>query len=151
MRRPLIALLALASLAACEKPAPREPAIRDAWVRLAAVPGNPAAAYFTVHGGAAADRLTAVTSDQVAKVEMHRMGMEGGMMTMEPLAEAEVPANGDLIFATGGNHAMLFGVDPSVKPGGKLPLTFRFTSGKTLTAEAKVLAAGDAAPGDAAH
>lgn len=146
VRRSVLALLAVGSLAACEKPAPRELAIKDAWVRLAAVPGNPAAAYFTVHGGAAADRLTAITSDKVATVEMHRMGMEGGMMTMEPLTEAVVPANGDLIFATGGNHAMLFGADPSVKPGGKLPLTFRFKSGKALTAEAKVLAAGDAAP-----
>lgn len=148
MRRPLLALLALASLASCEKPAPRELAIGDAWVRLAAVPGNPAAAYFTVHGGATVDRLTAVTSDKAATIEMHKMGMEGGMMTMEPLVEAEVPANGDLIFASGGNHAMLFGVDPSVKPGGKLPLAFRFKSGKTLAAEAKVLAAGDAAPDD---
>ena len=146
MHRPLLALLALASLTACEKPAPRELAIGDAWVRLAAVPGHPAAAYFTVHGGAAADRLTAVTSDKIATVELHKMGMEGGMMTMEPLVEAEVPANGDLTFASGGNHAMLFGVDPSVKPGGKLSLAFRFKSGKTLTSEAKVLAAGDAAP-----
>lgn len=146
MRRPLLALLALASLAACEKPAPRELAISDAWVRLAAVPGNPAAAYFTVHGGATADRLASVNSDKVATVEMHKMGMENGMMTMEPLPEPEVPANADLIFASGGNHAMLFGVDPSVKAGGTLPLTFRFGSGKTLTAEAKVLAAGDAAP-----
>lgn len=151
MHRPLLALLALASLTSCEKPTPRELAIGDAWVRLAAVPGNPAAAYFTVHGGATADRLTAVSSNKIATVEMHKMGMEGGMMTMEPLAEAEVPTNGDLTFASGGNHAMLFGVDPSVKPGGKLQLAFRFKSGKTLTAEAKVLAAGDPAPGDAAH
>lgn len=151
MRRPLFALLAVAALASCAKPAPQELAVHDIWVRLAAVPDRPAAAYFTVHGGAAADRLTAVTSEKVATIELHKVGMEDGMMTMAPITEADVPAKGDLAFAPGGNHAMLFGVDPSVKPGGKLPLTLRFKSGKTMVAEAEVLAAGDDAPDHKDH
>ena len=61
-RRFLMTLpLAVFALAACQ-PQPGEPRVDDAWVRLSPVAGNPAAAYFTVHGGAQADRLVAVTS-----------------------------------------------------------------------------------------
>lgn len=147
MRHALFALLAVTALGTCEKPVPKELAVRDAWVRLAAVPGRPGAAYFTIQGGAAADRLIAVESPSVATIELHAGGMEHGMMTMKPLPGANIPADGEAVFGPGGNHAMLFGVDRSVQPGTALPLTFRFQSGKALEAEAKVLAAGDAAPG----
>ena len=151
MPRTFLALLAVTALAGCQEPEPRQPSVRDAWVRLAAVPGRPAAAYFTLAGGAEPERLIAVESPRVATVELHAGGMEGGMMTMKPLPGADVPANGETSFAPGGNHAMLFGVDPSIQPGGALPLAFRFQGGKTLQTQAKVLAAGDAAPDHAAH
>lgn len=151
MRRLLIAPLAFALLAGCQKPEPKALAIEDAWVRLAAVPGRPAAAYFTVKGGDAPDRLVSVTSDKARTVELHQGGMTGGMMTMEPIAGADIPPGGEIAFAPGGGHAMLFDVDPSVQPGTKLPLAFRFKSGRTLSADARVLAAGDAGPEHKAH
>jgi copper(I)-binding protein len=151
MRRILPLLLAFAAMVGCQKPAPKELAVRDAWVRLAAVPGRPGAAYFTLAGSATPERLIAVESPRIAKVELHAGGMEGGMMTMKPMAGADVPADGEASFAPGGSHAMLFGVDPAIQPGGTLPLAFRFQSGKRLEAEAKVLAAGDAGPDHAAH
>ena len=152
MRRLLLASLAFTLLAGCQQPEARQPApatlaIDGAWVRLAAVPGRPGAAYFTVRGGGAPDRLVAVTSDKVETIELHQGGTEGGMMTMKPMAGVDIPAGGAVAFAPGGNHAMLFGVDPSVRPQAMLPLSFRFQSGKTLAAQAKVMAAGDAAPG----
>ena len=42
-----------------------------AWVRLAAVPGNPAAAYLTLHGGAEVMRLVAIDSDAAGSSELH--------------------------------------------------------------------------------
>ena len=146
MRLTPFALAALALLPGCQKQEPEGLAVRDAWVRLAAVPGRPAAAYFTITGGPAKDTLTAVDADKVATIELHESGMAGGMMSMKPMAGIDVPANGEAAFKPGGNHAMLFGIDPSIRPGRALPLTFRFQSGKSLSANATVYAAGDIAP-----
>lgn len=139
--------LALLALAGCQsEPGPEQAAVRDAWVRIAAVDGRPAAAYFNLDGGRAPDRLVAVTSDKVATIELHEGGMAGGMATMRPMAGVDVPAGGTVAFVPGGNHAMLFGVDPSIKADGTLPLRFRFGSGLTVAVQAHVVAAGGAAP-----
>lgn len=146
MRRALAALAALFAVAGCQKPPPQSVEVRDAWVRLPAVPGRPAAAYFTLAGGPTAERLIAVKSPRVGRVELHEGGMHDGMMTMRPLDGADVAAGGEAKFEPGGNHAMLFRVDPSVQPGRDLPLAFRFASGKAIQVDAKVLAAGDPSP-----
>lgn len=146
--------LAAFALAACQpKAEPKSADVRvdDAWVRLSPVAGNPAAAYFTVHGGAQADRLVAVASAKAGRVELHENGMDAGTMTMRPIDGADVPAGGEVKFAPGGNHAMLFDVAADVKPGGEMPLTFRFASGKTVDVAARTQAAGDAAPGHGGH
>ena len=146
MLRPLVALFAVAALAACQKPEPKTLDVTGVWVRLAAVPDRPGAAYFKLAGGDTPERLIAVESPKVATIELHAGGMEGSMMTMKPMSGADVPAKGVTAFAPGGNHAMLFGVDPSIRSGSALPLTFRVQSGKALTANATVYAAGDMAP-----
>lgn len=146
MVRPLLVPLALLGLAACQQSAPSKLAVRDAWVRLAAVPGSPAAAYFTVVGGAKPDRLVEVTSPRAGMTALHRGETKGGVATMAPLDGIDVPAGGAVTLKPGGAHAMLFDVFSTVTPGKTLPLSFRFQSGKTVKTEAKVLAAGDAAP-----
>ena len=65
---------------------------------------------------------------------------------MTPLAGIDVRAGGRVAFAPGGRHAMLFGIDPAVKPGTAVPLRFGFADGTTAEAEAKTVAAGDDAP-----
>ena len=150
-RRFLMTLpLAVFALAACQ-PQPGEPRVDDAWVRLSPVAGNPAAAYFTVHGGAQADRLVAVTSAKAARVELHENVMDATTMTMRPIESVEVPAGGEVRFASGGNHAMLFDVAADVKPGDTMPLAFRFASGKTVEVAARTQGAGDASPGHDGH
>jgi periplasmic copper chaperone A len=119
-----------------------------AWVRLAAVPGRPAAAYLVLHGGPEAARLIAVESKAAGSSELHesmKMG-PGGMSGMQRLDGLDVPAGGEVRFAPGGNHVMLFGVNAQVKPGDKLPLSVRFEKGQALEIEAKVVGAGDAPP-----
>ncbi|NYT42889.1 copper chaperone PCu(A)C [Sphingomonas sp. R-74633] len=139
-------LLALAALSAC---APKGELKADgAWVRLPAVAGQPGAAYFTVQGGAAQDTLLAVSTPAAIRAELHEsMKGDHGMMQMAPLKDVAVPAGGKLEFAPGGRHVMLFSIGPAVKPGQKIPLTLSFASGKALRLEAKVVGAGDAAPG----
>jgi periplasmic copper chaperone A len=124
-----------------------EPKVTEAWVRLPAVAGQPAAAYFTIHGGRNDEKLVRMESALAAKTEMHQSmtGMQG-MSTMAPLDHLDVPARGEVHFKPGGNHAMLIGLDPVLKPGTAVPLRFGFADGTTAEAEAKSVSAGEDAP-----
>ncbi|HWI86504.1 MAG TPA: copper chaperone PCu(A)C [Sphingomonas sp.] len=141
-----VALSFLLPLAACHS-GTSEPKVTDAWVRLPAVAGQPAAAYFDIHGGRRDVRLVRVESALAARTEMHQsMTGMGGMASMTPLAHVDVPARVTVRFKPGGNHAMLIGLDPVVRPGTAVPLRFGFADGTTAEAEAKTVSAGEDAP-----
>jgi hypothetical protein len=53
-----------------------------------------------------------------------------------------VPRSIPITLAIGGNHAMLFEIDPQITPGTAIPMRFRFASGAAFEAEAKTVAAG---------
>ena len=116
-------------------------------MRLPAVAGQPAAAYFTIQGGRSAKTLVRMESALATKTEMHRnMPGMAGMTSMAPLDHVDLPAGGTVQFKPGGNHAMLFGLDPQVKPGTAVPIRFGFSDGTTAEAEAKTVPAGGDAP-----
>ena len=116
------------------------PKVSGAWVRLNPVPGRPSAGYLTVVGGTQPDRLVSV-STPAARVEMHSMSMDGGIMRMGKLDAVVLPAGSTVAFAPGGNHLMVFGLAGAPK---SLPLTLHFASGATVETAARVEAAGDA-------
>jgi copper(I)-binding protein len=149
----LSALLAIMTLGGCDRPGSPTLTVTDAWVRLPAVSGRPGAGYFTLKGGTSDDRLTTVASAVVERIELHESGMDKGMMTMRPLsAGAKVAAGKAVTFAPGGNHAMLFGINPAITPGTAIPLQFRFESGAIVAVEAKTVSAGqDGPPGHEQH
>ena len=146
MTRHIAFLAPILLLTACHARS-SEPKVTEAWVRLPAVAGQPAAAYFTVHGGHGAKKLVRIESALAAKTEMHQSmaGMQG-MTTMAPLDHVDVPADGTVTFKPGGNHVMLIGLDPVVKPGTAVPLRFGFADGTTAETEAKTVSAGQDAP-----
>lgn len=151
MRFPITAAIASIALFACspaEETAPAE-TVEDAWVRLPAVDGRPAAAYFTLNGGEAGDTLLAVDSERVATIELHETAMEDGAMRMRPIMSADVPPGETVAFEPGGRHAMLFGIDPEITPGTSVSLNFRFDSGRDVTVDAVTIAAGGDAPFEA--
>ncbi|WEK43133.1 MAG: copper chaperone PCu(A)C [Candidatus Sphingomonas colombiensis] len=139
-------VLAAAALAGCAQE--KELAVQDAWVRLAAVPGRPAAGYFTLNGGPADATLINVSTDVAVRTEMHEMkpAAPGGMMSMDAVQQVRVPALQTVRFAPGGQHAMLFDVNPSVKPGSQITFTFTFSDGLRIQQQANVIAAGDPPP-----
>ena len=138
--------LGLAAVAAAGCGRPEVLTVGDAWVRLGAVQGRPAAAYFTVHGGPGTATLIAVSSNLAIRAEMHRSMSAGGMATMAPLDRVAIPANTDVAFAPGGRHVMLFDVNRGVKPGGAMTLTFTFANGDRIPLKVDVIGAGDPAP-----
>jgi periplasmic copper chaperone A len=144
MLRAAAALAIAAALAGCAPE--KQLSISDAWVRLAAVEGRPAAGYFTVHGGPQDATLVSVRTDMAVRTELHESKAAEGGMTMDAVDQVPVPALGQVRFAPGGKHAMLFNVNPAVKPGGTLTLIFTFADSTRIQQNARVIAAGDPAP-----
>ncbi|MEK9211903.1 copper chaperone PCu(A)C [Sphingomonas sp. 2378] len=135
----LSALVGAAALTGCsQKP---ELYAEEGWVRLAAVPGRPAAAYFVVHGGPKPLDLISVGSDVAITSEMH----EGGM-AMKKVDTVPIPAGGTVAFRPGGRHVMLYDMNPGVKPGRILSLLLTFSDGTRLRQGARVIGAADPAP-----
>ena len=136
MLKTTIAILAASlALTGCQKHEPVQK-VTDVWVRLGAVDTVPAAAYFNVYGGPKADRLLQVSSEVNTKTELHESMTEGNMASMKPIGAVDIPAGGKVEFKPGGRHAMLFGMNPAIKPGTPVTLTFTFASGQEIQVDA---------------
>lgn len=144
VRLPKLMLALAGTLAACS--APPQIAVDHTYVRLSAVPHRPAAAYFTVHGGAANVVLLSISSDAAIKAEMHQSMSGGGMASMKPLDTLPVPARGTVQFAPGGRHLMLYDVNPGIVAGRRMKLTFVFSNGQRVDVYAPSVAAGAPVP-----
>lgn len=137
----LAALVVLAPSTAIAQPRAVPPiTVENAWLRLPAVAGRPAAAYFTLVGGAAAARVVKVESVAATRLELHSSRMDGGVMKMFPLTGGvAVPARARIPFRPGGNHAMIFGLKAGLKPADTIPMTFILDSGAKVEAIAQVV------------
>jgi copper(I)-binding protein len=141
-----VAVLACLLLGSCNREGDRGGVrVEDAWIRLPASAGQPGSAYFTLSSSEEGTRLAGVTSPLVRWVEMHESRTKGGVSRMVRTREVEFPSRGKLAFEPGGRHAMLFGIDKSVKPGGKVPLTFAFNTAPPVTVDAEVRSLADEA------
>jgi copper(I)-binding protein len=125
---------------------PKIVTVDHGWVRLPAVAGRPAAAYFTLYGGERGAILEAVSSPDARSAEMHQSMTMNGMSSMAPVTQAVAPAGGKAVFAPGGKHVMLFGIKPTVAPGGTVRLHFTFADGSSIDYAAKAVAAASPAP-----
>jgi copper(I)-binding protein len=121
-----------------------QPVIRvsDAVVTLPSVPGRPGAAYFTLHAMTNGDNLIAVRSRRIGRIELHETMRRGAMSGMRPLSDVPLGAE-PVRFEPGGKHAMLFDVDPSLRAGDRIALTFLFERAEPRTVEAEVRGPGD--------
>ena len=75
-------------------------------------------------------------------------------MAMKPIDSVDVPAKGEVAFAPGGKHLMLWGINDAAVNQGKMELTFLMSDGKRLLVDAvirKPEAAGSAVAKPAAH
>lgn len=149
MRLPLLALLCLPLVGCGGGDRSTGVSVEDAWVRLPASSGQPGSAYFALSSDDEGTKLVGVTSPLVRWLELHESRTKRGVARMERIREVEFPSRGKLVFAPGGRHAMLFGIDKSVRPGGTVPLTFAFNTAPPVTVEAEVR--GLAGEADAEH
>jgi len=76
--------------------------------------------------GPAPDRLIGAASPAAARVEMHLMAMEGGVMKMREVNGFLLPANGVLELKPGAAHLMFVDINRPFKAGDAVPVTLRF-------------------------
>jgi len=112
---------------------------------LPAVPGHPAAAYFTIANQSTTPAtITAIAIDGAGKAEMHVT--KGG--AMEPLAKLELAAGETALFSPGGRHVMVFDLAPKLVSGGTTDISFTFADGRKLSAQVQIEGAGGSAAMD---
>jgi periplasmic copper chaperone A len=133
------ALLLLQGCNQASAPAPPQP---SATVRLAAVPGRPAAGYFELRVQGDRGALLSVTSPQAGRMELHETMDMGNMSTMRPLDRVPVRDGETLRFAPGGRHLMIYDLAPNLAAGGRIDLVLHFERGDPVTLAATLVPAG---------
>jgi copper(I)-binding protein len=97
-----------------------------------------AAGFLTiVNKGGTKDELTSVTSDMAARITMHTTN--GG--AMQEVSSFTVPAHGQLVFKSGGNHLMFENLKHKPKQGDTITLRLKFAESGPLTVEMPVKSA----------
>jgi copper(I)-binding protein len=155
------ATLLVALLAACgggqAAPAGAELRIENAWARpvsLASPAGGTAddahaahaggsngAVYLTLRNtGREADRLVGAESPAAHLAEVHRSGVEDGIMRMRPADGVPVPAGESVRMEPGGLHIMLIHLNKPLEPGDRFPLRLHFEKSGTQQVEVEVRA-----------
>lgn len=102
--------------------------VSDAWIREVPAGGSVAGGYLVIaNGGDSDDRLLSVESGHAARVEIHEMRYEDGMMRMRRLDDGlPLPAGERTALAPGGYHLMFIEPDRPFVAGEEVPATLRF-------------------------
>lgn len=125
------------------------------WAR--ATPGGAkiGGAYLTIeNNGTTPDKLTSGSSPASARVEIHEMAMNNGVMTMRPMKGGlTIPPGQTVTFAPGGYHIMLVELKGPLKKGDKVPvkLTFEKAGDVNVTFEVEGIGAMGPASGHTDH
>lgn len=114
-------------------------ALSEAWVR-ALPPGQPnTAAYVTVtNNGSDTVTLMGGTADIAETVEIHTTREVDGMQRMEQLTAVEVAPGESVVFAPGGMHLMLLGLERMPAPSEQVTLCLSLAGGAQACTEAPV-------------
>lgn len=111
-------------------------AIHDPWIRYTL--GENAAGYFVITNEGEEDRLVEARSDVTDRVELHEVIRDGSGGTMQEVEGGiDVPADGELVFETGGYHIMLMELD-ELEHGQEVGLTLVFEEAGEVAIHAPV-------------
>jgi copper(I)-binding protein len=121
------------------------------WVRATPPGAGVTGGFLTVrNSGTKDDRLLSVSSPAVARIEIHEMRHEDGVMRMRPLRDGlMIPAGATVELAPGGYHLMLFGPKRPFVEGEAVPATARFEKAGNVDITFRVRGLG--AKRDATH
>jgi copper(I)-binding protein len=126
--------------------------ISQAWSRATPNGAKIGVGYFTIENkGTTADKLIGVTGDISAKIELHEMSMNNGVMKMRPVDGGLAIDPGKTVkLAPNGYHLMIMDLRSPLKQGDKVPVTIEFEkAGKVaVTLDVQGVGAQGPAAGD---
>ena len=99
-----------------------------AWARATPGGAKVGGGYLIIENkGAIPDKLIGGSSPAAAKVEVHEMATNNGVMTMRPVENGlSIPAGQSVTLAPGGYHLMLMDLKGPLKKGDRVPVTLAF-------------------------
>jgi len=105
----------------------------QAWIRV--LPGDlPLAGYVVLtNPGERTLTLVGAHSPAFSQIEMHRSVDQSGVARMMMVERVAIAPGGQLAFAPGGYHLMLFGRTRALQAGDEVPVTLEFADGEQLT------------------
>lgn len=96
--------------------------VSNAWARATIAAQKTGGIYLDIRSAAPA-RLVGVASPAAARVELHNMKMEGGVMKMSSVESIDLAAGQTVKLAPGGYHVMLIDLKQPLKAGDSVPVT----------------------------
>lgn len=119
--------------------------VSEAWTRATPPGAKLGAAFLTLNGTDADDRLVAASSPAAGRVEIHESRMDGEIMRMRELVDGlSVAAGEQVTLAPGGIHLMLLDLPAPLVEGESIELTLHFEQAGAVTARAEVRSPGAA-------
>ena len=143
----VLALAAIATPALAQEFKAGDITIDKSWARATPKGAEVGAGYFVVHNnGEDPDRLTGGSAD-FARVEIHEMKTENGIMTMPELKNGlDIPAHGTVRFSPGGYHVMFAHLAKPLVKGEKVKATLSFERAGQVALEFPVEGLGASGP-----
>ena len=122
--------------------------VGQAWSRATPKGAKVAAGYVAIENrGAAADRLLSASSAAADKVEIHRMSMQDGIMTMRAIEDGlPIPPDQTVTLAPGGDHIMFVGLTAPFEEGQRIPVALRFERAGRIDVDFEVGPVGTKGP-----
>jgi hypothetical protein len=119
------------------------------WARATPKGAPVAAGYVTIkNNGATADRLVGGSSDAAAKVEVHEMSMDNGVMKMRPITGGlEIKPGATVELKPQGLHLMLIKPKNTLKQGDHVKVTLQFEKAGNVELDFDVTGMGGPAAG----
>jgi hypothetical protein len=115
----LLAMLAGLAAPACAQSGLE---VSNVWARATIAAQKTGGIYLDIRSAAPA-RLVGVASPAAARVELHNMKMEGGVMKMSAVQSIDLAAGQTVKLAPGGFHVMLIDLKQPLKAGDSVPVT----------------------------
>lgn len=122
--------------------------ISQPWSRATPAGAKVASGYLTIaNKGTTPDRLLGGSSDAAAKVDIHEMASNGGVMTMRTLDDGVALAPGATVtLAPGGYHLMLTDIKKPLKQGDGVAVTLKFEKAGDVVVTFNVMSVGAKGP-----
>ena len=125
-----IMLVAIASVAffVSSPAAAHDITAKQAWSRATPKGAKVAGGYLAIENrGVQPDRLLSASSGAAAKVEIHQMSMQDGIMTMRPLDDGlAIAPDTTVTLVPGGDHIMFIGLTAPFEEDQRIPVSLNF-------------------------